>query len=62
MKPIKFDEVVAKLGPWRESLLDRLRDPATRDEALCLKRQLDEAIGCLRLCEQHQIRPDLEQT
>jgi hypothetical protein len=41
MGTAKFDEVVAKLRRWRESLLDQLPDPATRDEVLKLKRQLD---------------------
>ena len=59
MKTVKFNEVTGMLRTWRESLTDRLQDPATRDEALRLKRQLDDAIGCLELCEQHQIRPDV---
>lgn len=58
MGTVKFDDVIAKLRRWRESLLGQLPDPATRDEVLKLKRQLDEAIGCLELCERHQIRPD----
>ncbi len=58
MKTVKFDVVVGMMRQWRESLLDRLRDPATREEALRLKLQLDDAIDCLELCERHQIRPD----
>jgi hypothetical protein len=58
MNTFTFDEVFGMLRLWRESLLDRLRDPATRDAALKLKHQLDDAIGCLELCERHQIRPD----
>jgi hypothetical protein len=58
MKTVKFDEITGILRQLRLSVLHGLRDPATRDEALELKRQLDDAIGCLELCERHQIRPD----
>ncbi len=58
MNAVKFEDVAGMLRQWRESLLDRLRDPATRDEAVRLKHQLDDAIGCLDLCERHQIRPE----
>jgi hypothetical protein len=58
MKTVKFDEITGILRQLRLSVLHGLRDPATRDEALRLKLQLDDAIGCLELCERYHIRPD----
>lgn len=40
----------------------QLRDPETHAAALTLKRQLDDAIACLELCQQFQIMPDAKVT
>jgi hypothetical protein len=53
MKTVNFDELVRMLRQWRESTIDRLGDPATREESLRLKQQLDDAIGCLELFARH---------
>jgi hypothetical protein len=58
MRELRFDEVIASLRRWQESLAERLRDSATRDGAVQLKRQLDDAIECLELCERYQVRPN----
>lgn len=55
MRAIQFDAVLERLEEWRESLLDRLSDPALQAETLRVKLQIDDAIGCLRLCERYQI-------
>jgi hypothetical protein len=57
MTTVGFDKVISHLRDWRQSALQRLRDPTTKDEALALKLQLDGAIGCLELCMRHRISP-----
>lgn len=54
---LQFDVVLAELEKRRETLKDELRAPETHDQALQLKRQLDDAIACLKWCELHQISP-----
>ena len=49
MKTAKFDPVVGMVPQWREALVDRLQDPATRHESSILKRHIDDDIGCLEL-------------
>jgi hypothetical protein len=58
MGAIQFDAVLERLERWRESVVEQLSDPASHAEALRVKLQIDDAIGCLALCERHQIRSD----
>jgi hypothetical protein len=58
MREIYFGEVVERLRQWQDSVLEQLKDPASKSEALRLKLQLDDAIGCLRPCERYQITPN----
>ncbi len=58
-REVKFTEVLGKLNRWRHELVEQMRNPSTnqyaREEVLQLKVQLDQAIGCLQLCERYQI-------
>jgi hypothetical protein len=58
-REVKFTQVLDKLTKWRHELVDQMRNPSTnqyaREEVLKLKVQLDQAIGCLQLCERYQI-------
>ncbi|MGI4790870.1 MAG: hypothetical protein ACRYFS_18720 [Janthinobacterium lividum] len=57
MHEVKFTEVISKLISWREEALSDLRTPETHAAGLILKRQLDDAIAQLELCQRFQIRP-----
>ena len=60
---LEFSAVLPQLRRLREEALLQLRhatDPQTRAQALELKLQLDDAIGCLELCQQHGIRPNAQ--
>ena len=59
---LEFEAVLFKLRAWREKVIEELRSPETQTAALELKRQLDGAIGCLELCQLHQIRPKSQVT
>jgi hypothetical protein len=56
---VKFTQVLEKLNKWRHELVEQMRSPSItelhREEVLKLKVQLDQAIGCLQLCERYQI-------
>lgn len=58
-REVKFTQVLEKLNKWRHELVEQMRSPSTteshREEVLKLKVQLDQAIGCLQLCERYQI-------
>lgn len=58
-REVKFTQVLEKLNKWRHELVAQMRSPSTteshREEVLKLKVQLDQAIGCLQLCERYQI-------
>ncbi|WP_157667696.1 hypothetical protein [Comamonas serinivorans] len=57
---MRSDAVLTLLHTQQVARVDPLHavhpDPAERE--LTMKRQLDHAVACLRLCEQHQIHPD----
>ena len=56
---VRFTQVLEKLNKWRHELVEQMRSPSTtelhREEVLKLKVQLDQAVGCLQLCERYQI-------
>ena len=60
--PLDFTEVSVKLMAWQGETLTLLRDPETHMAALTLKRQIDDALACLDLCQQFQIRPGAKVT
>ena len=59
---LDFTEVSGKLRAWHEETIMQLRDPETHAAALRLKRQLDDALACLDLCQQFQIQPGAKVT
>ena len=58
-REVRLTQVLEKLNKWRHELVEQMRSPSTtelqREEVLKLKVQLDQAIGCLQLCERYQI-------
>ena len=56
-RPLRFDAVLAQLETLREQTTQNLRAPEKHETALALKRQLNDAIACLRWCKLHQISP-----
>lgn len=60
--PPNSEAVLEHLNKWREAIIPDLREPATHEAALELKRQLDHAIACLEFCARHQIRPNCQVT
>jgi len=58
MRTVQFDEIVKRLHQWRNTVLEQMRDPASKSESARLKLQLDDAIDCLGLCERYQIGPN----
>lgn len=58
-REVRLTQVLENLNNWRHELVEQMRSPSTtelqREEVLKLKVQLDQAIGCLQLCERYQI-------
>lgn len=62
---MRFDAALAVLRAQQATLVEQLRvapagdvGDAPREALLVAKRELDQAVACLRFCEQHQIHPD----
>ena len=59
---MRSDAVLTLLHTQQVARVDPLHavhpDPAERERQLTMKRPLDRAVACLRLCEQHEIHPD----
>ncbi len=59
MNPLQFEQVIGRLGRWRDELVERLKScsDAERDGLVAEKVRLEAAMECLRLCEQSGIGP-----
>jgi hypothetical protein len=52
-----FKSVLPKLRLWRSEVIQSFADQGKQHEGVQLKVELDQAISCLELCQEHDILP-----
>jgi len=57
MSDLVFKSVLPKLRSWRSEVIEGLADHEKQQEVVQLKLELDQAIACLELCQEYDVRP-----